>query len=124
MPLCFFASGCEVPERASFPSAKKIIVAKESHGFIGMMHTQPFSNFDSPIAQDYLEQEAAFFDQQIEPLASLMTFCRRVKFKSTRTLSSRGFREGDFDWYSSVTSNQYRTFTLDSILKRAKGRGA
>ena len=117
LPLFLFASGCEVPERASFPSAKKIIVAKESHGFYWYDAYAHLSNFDSPIAQDYLEQEAAFFDQQIEPLESLIdVLSEELNSNLPRTLSSRRFREGDFDWYSSVTSgNQYRTFTRQHI---------
>ena len=71
-PLCFFASGCEVPERASFPSAKKIIIAKESHGFHWYDAYAHLSDFDSLLAHDYLEQEAAYFDDQIEPLESLI----------------------------------------------------
>ena len=66
LPLFLFASGCEVPERESFPRAKKIIVAKESHGFHWYDAYAHLSNFDSPLAHDYLEQEAAFFDDQIE----------------------------------------------------------
>ena len=117
LPLCFFASGCEVPERETFPSAKKIIVAKESHGFHWYDAYAHLSNLDSPLAQDYLAQEAAYFDDQIEPLESLIdALSRELNSNLPRTLSSKGFREGDFDWFSSVTSgNQYRTFTRQHI---------
>ena len=70
--LFLFVSGCGVPEKKAFPNATKMVVAREAHGFTWDDAYAHLSDFDSPSARDYLQQEAAYFDDQVKPLQSLI----------------------------------------------------
>ena len=115
--LFIFVSGCGIPEKKVSPNAKKIVVAREAHGFTWDDAYAHLSNFDSPSVRDYLQQEAVFFDDQVKPLQSLINvLSQELNSNLPQTLSSKRFRQGEFDWHASVASGtQYRTFTRQHI---------
>ena len=115
--LFIFISGCGVSEKKVFPNAKKMVVAREAHGFKWDDSYAHLSNFDSPSVRDYLQQEAVYFDEQVKPLQNLINvLSQELNSNLPQTLSSKRFRQGEFDWHSSVASGtQYRTFTRQHI---------
>ena len=100
--LFIFISGCGVSDKKVFPNAKRMVVAREAHGFKWDDAYAHLSNFDSPSVRDYLHQEAVFFDDQVKPLQSLINvLSQELNSYLPQTLSSKRFRQGEFDWHAS-----------------------
>ena len=96
--LFIFVSGCDVSEKKVFPNAKKMVVAREAHGFKWDDSYAHLSNFDSPSVRDYLQQEAVYFDEQVKPLQNLINvLSQELNSNLPQTLSSKRFRQGEFD---------------------------